>query len=89
LIASINQILELTTSVKFAPVAKSRLKTSNKEQPKAHEKGTTEKHGPSTPFVDVNDSGNWYKILSFNHGVRSIHTGEGNIEDILDRLAIQ
>jgi hypothetical protein len=34
------------------------LNTSDKEHPETHEKSTDEKHGPATPFVNVDDGGN-------------------------------
>ena len=50
-----------STSVR--PFSKSPLNTSYKEHPETHEKCTDEKHGPATPFVNVDDGGNLVKWL--------------------------
>ena len=48
----------------FAPLAsgsfsKCSLDTSDKEHPETHEKYTDEKHEFATPFVNVDDGGNY------------------------------
>ena len=45
-----------STSVR--PFSKSSLDSSDKEHPETHEKCSDEKHGPATPFVNVDDGGN-------------------------------
>ena len=50
-----------STSVR--PFSKSPLNTSYKEHPETHEKCTDEKHGPATPFINVDDGGNLVKWL--------------------------
>lgn len=45
-----------STSVR--PFSKSSLDTSDKEHPETHEKRADEKHGPATPFINVDDGGN-------------------------------
>ena len=39
------------------------VKVRDKEHPETHKKCTDEKHGPGTPFVNVDDGGNYENDL--------------------------
>ena len=55
-------------AVDDAPVAEAALEATDEEEPEAHEEGTGEEHGTTTPLVDVDDSGD----------------REHDVEDVLD-----
>ena len=49
-------------------MSEAALQTTDEEEPEAHEEGTGEEHGTTTPLVDVDDSGD----------------REHDVEDVLD-----
>ena len=51
-------------------MSEAALQTTDEEEPEAHQESAGEEHRTATPLVDVDDRGD----------------GEGNVEDILDRV---
>jgi hypothetical protein len=53
-----NSNRHLPTDKKIRTFSESCSKASDKEHPETHEKGTNEKHGSTTPFVNVDNGVN-------------------------------
>ena len=79
---------KLTGTVNLAPLAEAALEATYEHKPEAHHEGTDEKHGATSPAVNVDDSRNCTKMLDDGSPVVTTkkRTGHDDVKDILNRV---